>query len=98
MATEIARIDVLPGQEEAFLAGAEEAVALFREVDGCSAMRIARSHEVGGRFWLIVEWRDVATHEAFRATPAFARWRELVGPHFAATPQVEHGLTALAGF
>jgi quinol monooxygenase YgiN len=98
MATEIACIDVTPGSGEAFEAGAAEAVALFRAADGCTDMRLLRSHEREGRYWLIVDWRDVAAHEAFRATPAFARWRELVGPYFAGPPQVEHGIATAAGF
>lgn len=98
MATEIARIDILPGHAEAFLAAADEAAALFRGAAGCSAMRIARSHEVAERFWLIVEWDDVAAHEAFRASPAFAEWRALAGLHFARAPEVEHGLATGVGF
>src|SRR3546814_9123319 len=94
MATEIARIDVAPGDAEAFVAAAGQAVALFRDAPGCSAMRLQRSHEAAGRFWLIVEWQDVAAHEAFRASPAFAQWRGLVGPYFASPPAVEPGLPA----
>lgn len=92
MATEIARIDVQPDRIEAFETGATEAVPLFAAAQGCTGMRLTRSHEVAGRYWLIVEWTDVAAHEAFRTTPAFARWRELVGGCFAAPPMVEHGL------
>lgn len=98
MATEIARIDILPGHVDALLVAAGEAVALFRAAAGCSAMRVARSHEVPDRFWLIVEWADVAAHEAFRASAAFAEWRALVGPHFACPPEVEHGLATTIGF
>src|SRR3546814_14387759 len=88
MATEIARIDVAPSDTEAFTAAAAQAVELFRAAPGCSAMRLLRSHAVAGRFWLIVEWRDVAAPEAFRDSPAFAPWRGLVGPHFSAPPAV----------
>src|SRR3546814_9853587 len=63
MATEIARIDVAPGDAEAFVAAAGQAVALFRDAPGCSAMRLQRSHEAAGRFWLIVEWQDVAAQD-----------------------------------
>ena len=92
MATEIACIDVLPGSEVAFEAGARAAVPEFSAAAGCSAMRLLRSHEIAGRYWLIVEWTDIAAHEAFRATPGFAHWRALVGDFFAAKPAVEHGL------
>lgn len=98
MATEIARIDVAPGDAEAFVAAAGQAVALFQGAPGCSAMRLQRSHEVEGRFWLTVEWQDVTAHEAFRASSAFAQWRGLVGLYFAAPPAVEHGLPTGVGF
>jgi quinol monooxygenase YgiN len=98
MATEIARIDVKSGTAEQFVAAAEQAVELFRAAPGCLGMRLGRSHEVPDRFWLVVEWRDVAAHEAFRTTPAFARWRELVGGYFAGRPEVEHALAEVAGF
>lgn len=98
MVTEIARIDVKPGSADAFLTAAEQAVTLFRAAEGCSAIRIDRSYEQPDRFWLFVEWTDVAAHEAFRRTELFARWRALVGGHFASPPAVEHGLPAVAGF
>ena len=98
MATEIGRIDVTPGREAAFAAAATQAVPLFAAAEGCASMRLLRSHECAGRYWLIVEWRDVAAHEAFRLTPAFARWRDLVGGYFVASPSVEHGLTIGVGF
>lgn len=91
-AREIARIDVTPGQEAAFEAGAAQARPLFLADPGCSAMEIQRSNEVPGRYWLFVEWADVAAHEAFRQGPGFAEWRRLVGPTFASLPVVEHGL------
>ncbi|MBC9033758.1 antibiotic biosynthesis monooxygenase [Sphingomonas sp. JC676] len=92
MATEIACIDIRPGSEAAFEAGAYTAVPEFSAAAGCSAMRLLRSYETASRYWLIVEWTDVAAHEAFRATPGFAYWRSLVGDFFAAKPAVEHGL------
>ncbi|WP_213978907.1 antibiotic biosynthesis monooxygenase family protein [Sphingomonas sp. dw_22] len=92
MATEIARIEVRAGSEAAFEAGARRAVPEFRAATGCSAMRLLRSHEAPACYWLIVEWADVAAHEAFRETAGFARWRELVGDFFASKPVVEHGL------
>lgn len=98
MATEIARIDIDPGDTDAFVAAAGEAVVLFRGAPGCRAMRLLRSHEAPGRFWLVVEWHEVAAHEAFRQSPAFAGWRALVGPYFAAPPAVEHGLPVGVGF
>lgn len=98
MATELARIDVALANADAFTAAVAQAVELFRDAPGCSAMRLLHSHEEAGRFWLVVEWHDVAAHEAFRQSSAFGQWRALVGPHFASAPVVEHGLPTGVGF
>ncbi|MGH6617448.1 putative quinol monooxygenase [Sphingomonas sp.] len=98
MIDEIARIDVIPGSEAAFEAAAAEAMPLFKAAAGCHAMRLRRSHEVAGRYWLIIAWDSVEAHLAFRDTPEFAEWRRLVAGHFAAPPSVEHGIPTAAGF
>jgi quinol monooxygenase YgiN len=92
MATEIARIDVRSGSGREFEAAVAGVAHLFEQGEGCRGMRLLRSHEQADRYWLIVEWVDVAAHEAFRDTPAFAEWRALAGPFFVARPEVEHGL------
>lgn len=95
MVRELARIDV--GQAgEVFEAAVADAGVLFEEAPGCHGMTLHRSIEHPGRYWLIVEWRSVADHEAFRASPAFAKWRALAGPHFVTPPTVEH-LDQVAG-
>ena len=98
MATEIARIDVTPGSGEAFEAAVTRALDVFRQVPGCEHVHLLRSHEEANRYWLIAEWTDVAAHEAFRETPAFAEWRALAGPFFTAKPMLEHGLDIGIGF
>jgi len=98
MAFEIARIDIRPGSHDAFEAAVSRATPLFRQAQGCRSMRLLKSHEQECGYWLIVDWTDVAAHEAFRAAPAFAEWRALAGPYFTGTPMVEHGLTISIGF
>lgn len=99
MITEIAQIEVTPGSEQAFEAGVAQAVDLFRTAPGCRHMRLERSLEFTGRYRLFVAWDTVDHHMVdFRASPAFARWRELVGPHFAAPPSVEHTQSVIDGF
>jgi len=40
---------------------------------------------------LLVRWANLGDHtEGFRGSPAFTRWREIVGPFFAEPPRVEH--------
>ena len=98
MIQEIARIEVKPGEEAAFEAGVAAAAPLFRHAAGCRAMRLNRSHETPGRYWLIVGWESVEAHLAFRETEDFGEWRRLVGGCFAEAPLVEHGIPTEAGF
>lgn len=98
MAREIARLDIDPASAEAFEAAAAQAVTLFRHARGCTGMELLRSHEVAGRYWLMVEWRAVEDHESFRASRDFAAWRALVGGFFVTTPRVEHGIGCGVGF
>lgn len=98
MITEIARIDVAAGREAAFEAAVAEAEPLFRAAAGCRGMELTRSVETPARYWLLVRWDRVEAHTVgFRGSPAFARWRELVGPHFARPPRVEHGERVVGG-
>lgn len=98
MIQEIARLEVKPEDEAAFEANVATAVALFKRAAGCHAMRLNRSHEVPGRYWLIVAWDTVEAHLAFRETEDFAEWRRLAGGFFASAPVVEHGIPTEAGF
>lgn len=98
MAREIARLDVDPGRMHAFEDAAGRAVPLFRRAPGCIRMDLLRSHEVAGRYWLLIDWRRVEDHEAFRTSRDFAEWRALVGGFFSGPPAVEHGLAAGIGF
>jgi heme-degrading monooxygenase HmoA len=92
MIQEIARLDIKPGEEVAFEAGAAQAAPLFERGAGCRALRLHRSHEVPGRYWLLIQWDTVEAHLAFRETGEFAEWRRLVGAFFADLPVVEHGI------
>ncbi len=89
MALEIALIDVVAGQEEAFEAAYREARQQLKGA-GALSIRMTRGIETPTRFVLLVEWESVEAHEAFRASDAFGIWRGLIGPHFANPPHVEH--------
>ncbi|MFD8521693.1 antibiotic biosynthesis monooxygenase family protein [Streptomyces capillispiralis] len=97
MITEIARIEIRPGQEEEFERAVAEAVPHFLAADGCHGVDLLRSVEHPSRYRLTVRWETVEHHTVtFRASEGFARWRALAGPHFAAPPQVEHVVSVLA--
>lgn len=91
MIREIALIEVTPGREEAFEAGVREAAPLFLRARGCHGMHLERGIEHPSRYRLVVLWETVEDHMfTFRESADFQEWRRLVGPCFAAPPQVEH--------
>ena len=93
MVLEVALIDVIPGQEDAFAAAYQQGRPILAGTPGCRSVRMTRGIESPARFVLLVEWDSVDDHTGnFRNTDRFTRWRELIGPHFANPPLVEHYL------
>jgi heme-degrading monooxygenase HmoA len=91
MVLEVARIDIVPGQEPAFVAAYAEGRKLLVDTPGCRSVRMTRGVESPSLFVLLVEWDSVEAHEVnFRRSDRFTRWRALIGPFFAQPPAVEH--------
>jgi heme-degrading monooxygenase HmoA len=91
MVLEIAQIEVKPGTEEAFEAGVQNAVPLFRRAKGCRRMELRRSIEKPARYRLLVEWETLDDHTVdWHVSADFQEWRRLVAHCFAAPPLVEH--------
>jgi heme-degrading monooxygenase HmoA len=91
MITEIAQIDIKPGSAAAFEEAVAEALPLFAAAKGCHGLELQRGVERPDHYVLLIRWDSVEDHTVtFRNSPAFARWRELVGPHFAGPTHVEH--------
>jgi len=91
MVLEVALIDVRPGHENRFAAAYAKARHLVATTPGCRSVRMTRGVESPTRFVLLVEWDSVESHlDNFRASERFGQWRELIGPHFATPPVVEH--------
>ena len=99
MITEIAQIDVKPGMEAEFEAGVTKAAPVFKRAKGCTAMKLARSHEKPQRYRLYVQWETLENHTVdFRGSADFQEWRKLVGHCFASPPEVEHVTDVVKGF
>jgi heme-degrading monooxygenase HmoA len=91
MITEIAQIDVKPGSEKDFEAAIAKAEPIFRRCKGWKSFELHRGIEKPSRYRLHIKWETLENHtEDFRGSENFAQWRALVGPHFAAPPEVEH--------
>src|SRR5712672_2148754 len=91
MITEIAQIDVKPGSEKDFEAAIAKAEPIFKRCKGWKSFELHRSIEKPSRYRLHIKWETLENHTVdFRGSENFAEWRALVGPHFAAPPEVEH--------
>ncbi|MGO3650347.1 antibiotic biosynthesis monooxygenase, partial [Agrococcus casei] len=91
-------IEVQPGSEDAFVAAAAEAAQHFQKTPGSRSFEVFTSHEQPSRMRVLIGWDSIAAHEHFRTTPEYVKWRELVGPHFAEAPRVEHLRSAHKAF
>lgn len=99
MILEIAYISIREGSAEAFEQAIADAAIVFRQARGCRSFALSRVIEDPLQFRLLVGWDTVEDHMvSFRNSPAFAEWRALAGPFFAAPPRVEHFETVLQGF
>ena len=91
MVTEIATLTIRAGTEQEFAAVFAKAIKNISAAKGYRSHSLGRSVETPNRFMLTVQWETLADHMVgFRESPAFQQWRALVGPFFAAPPQVEH--------
>jgi heme-degrading monooxygenase HmoA len=89
--TEIALIDVVPGQEYAFAVAYRQAHRLLVASPGCLGARMTRGVESPSRFVGIVRWESVDDHlNNFRKTERFTQYQELLGRYVAGPPVVEH--------
>ena len=98
MILEVADIRIAPGRQAAF----DEAIArgvdtVISRAEGFLGHSVVRGVESPERYLLQIRWATLEDHTVgFRESPAFAEWRAIVGPFFAAPPVVEH-FTPVAG-
>jgi heme-degrading monooxygenase HmoA len=88
---ERAIFQVTAGTEPDFEAAMQQAKDVIAQSRGFRSFRLQRGIEQPSTYLLLVEWDSVEDHmQGFRESELFARWRELIGPYFAAAPDVQH--------
>ena len=90
MVLEVAVIDVLSGSADDFEAAYKTGREIVLTAPGALGVRLVHEIDSATRFMLLVEWDDVAAHEAFRESDAYSAWREAVGSYFAGPPMAGH--------
>ena len=80
MLYERAEVLVKDGLEEEFLAAMNErGLAILSSTEGVESVRLGRGVENPDKFMLLVHWRSMEDHLAFRDSPGNAQIRELIG-------------------
>jgi heme-degrading monooxygenase HmoA len=88
---ERALISVKEGQAEAFKAAFAKARPHIAGAKGFDKCEMRQGIEKPEDFLLLVWWQTLEDHIiGFRESPAFLQWRAILGPLFAAPPQVVH--------
>ena len=88
MFLEIAQVDIKPGQEAEFEAGAAKAAQYFKRAKGCKAMSLQRSVEKPSRYRLFLTWETVENHtKDFYGSADWQEWRKLVAHTFDGPPR-----------
>ena len=91
MITEHAVLEVMPGQEDAFVEAMGTAKALIAASPGFVSLRVERCVERPSRFLLLVEWDMLEDHtEGFRGSAAYEEWRAALHHFYDPFPVVEH--------
>lgn len=92
MILEIADIRIHADQQTAFDEAIQRGLAkVISQARGYRGFKVNKGVEHPDRYILMIFWETLEDHTVhFRQSPAFAEWRAIVGPFFAAPPQVEH--------
>ena len=92
MILELADIRIQPGQQAAFDEAIRRAIStVASKAKGFQGFKVNKGIENPERYILQIFWDTLENHTVdFRGSPAFAEWRAIVGPFFAAPPVVEH--------
>ena len=92
MILEIADIRIAPGKQAEFDVALQRGIEqVIRHAVGFRNAKVTKGIESPDRYVLMIWWDTLENHTVdFRSSAAFAEWRAIVGPFFAAPPVVEH--------
>jgi len=92
MILELADIRIHAGQQAAFDEAIQRGLqSVIRQAKGFRGFKVNKGIEHPERYVLMIFWDTLEDHTVhFRQSTAFAEWRAIVGPFFAAPPVVEH--------
>jgi heme-degrading monooxygenase HmoA len=91
MITEIALLNIQPGESANFEAAFAQAQKIIASMHGYIEHEFQKCVETADRYLLIVRWQTVEDHmEGFRNSAGYSEWRRLLHHFYAPFPLVEH--------
>jgi heme-degrading monooxygenase HmoA len=91
MILEVAILDIIPGQEDAFLEAFIRAQEIIKNMPGYLSHQLNKCIENESRFILLVEWQSLTDHtEGFRQSKEYQEWKKLLHHFYSPFPTVEH--------
>jgi heme-degrading monooxygenase HmoA len=76
---EIAQIDVKPNFESDFELSVSRSASLMEKSDGCISFELRRSLERPSRYRMLIMWRSIDAHMAFRESADARTFAEILG-------------------
>lgn len=91
MILEVAILNVIPGQEDAFLQAFSKAQNIISAMKGYLSHQLKRCIENESQFILLVEWEKLTDHtEGFRGSKEYQEWKRALHHFYDPFPTVEH--------
>lgn len=91
MILEVALLNIISGQEEAFEEAFATASAIIAAMPGYVSHEVQRCLEHRSRYMLLVRWQTLEDHTVgFRGSPQYQKWRQLLHHFYDPFPTVDH--------
>jgi heme-degrading monooxygenase HmoA len=91
MILEVAILNVIHGQEDAFIEAFSKAQVIISKMKGYISHQLKRCIENTSRFILLVEWEKLTDHtEGFRESKEYQEWKGILHHFYDPFPTVEH--------
>lgn len=88
---EVAMLDVIPVEEDAFEKAFAQAQTIIASMPGYLGHELQRCIETPNRYVLLVRWQTLNDHTVgFRESPQYQEWKALLHHFYDPFPTVEH--------
>ena len=91
MILEVAILNVIPGQADAFEAAFGQAQKIISSMNGYISHELQKCMEVENQYILLVRWETLADHTVgFRQSAEYQEWKALLHHFYDPFPRVDH--------